>query len=80
MGNLSICFNYVFYYVFITLIKLAIYRQNPNNIPSFFFRQFINEESLSSRYDVYLEVNYRELFATSYRRSMRYTTQDLLGR
>ncbi|XP_015371445.1 PREDICTED: pickpocket protein 19-like [Diuraphis noxia] len=41
-------------------------------------RQFINKEPLSSRYDVFLEVNYRELYATSYRRSMRYTTQDLL--
>ncbi|KAL5237348.1 hypothetical protein ACI65C_004758 [Semiaphis heraclei] len=43
-------------------------------------RQFINNEPSSSRYDVFLEVNYRELYATSYRRSMRYTTQDLLGR
>ncbi|XP_025198205.1 pickpocket protein 19-like [Melanaphis sacchari] len=42
------------------------------------FRQFVNYEQLSSRYNVYLEVNYRELYATSYRRSMRYTTQDLL--
>ncbi|XP_060844346.1 pickpocket protein 19-like [Rhopalosiphum padi] len=41
-------------------------------------RQFVNNEPSSSRYDVYLEVNYRELYATSYRRSMRYTTQDLL--
>ncbi|KAF0746671.1 sodium channel protein Nach-like, partial [Aphis craccivora] len=41
-------------------------------------RQFVNNEPPSSRYDVYLEVNYRELYATSYRRSMRYTTQDLL--
>lgn len=30
-------------------------------------------------YKLVLEVNYRELFATSYQRSMRYTTQDLLG-
>ncbi|XP_029341727.1 pickpocket protein 19-like isoform X2 [Acyrthosiphon pisum] len=42
------------------------------------FRQFINKEPSFSRYDVFLEVNYRELFATSYRRSMRYTNQDLL--
>ncbi|XP_022166699.1 sodium channel protein Nach-like isoform X2 [Myzus persicae] len=41
-------------------------------------RQLINEEPSSSRYNVFLEVNYRELYATSYRRSMRYTTQDLL--
>ncbi|KAL4103731.1 hypothetical protein QTP88_019075 [Uroleucon formosanum] len=40
-------------------------------------RQFFYEEP-SSRYNIFLEVNYRELFATSYRRSMRYTTQDLL--
>ncbi|VVC38399.1 Epithelial sodium channel [Cinara cedri] len=34
--------------------------------------------STTLMYKVILEVNYRELFATSYQRSMKYTTQDLL--
>lgn len=45
-----------------------------------FFRQYINMNMTSpSSYMVTLEVNYRELFATSYRRSMKYSTQNLLG-
>lgn len=44
------------------------------------FRQYINMNNSSpSSYMVTLEVNYRELFATSYRRSMKYSTQNLLG-
>jgi hypothetical protein len=45
----------------------------------YFYRSFINTKVLSTRYMVDVEVNYRELFATSYRRSMKYNTQDLLG-
>lgn len=42
-------------------------------------REYIDINSVSTRYKVILEVNYRESYATSYQRSIKYTTQDLLG-